>query len=129
MSVEEKTHDRLHPTRFAPRTTISVSMPGGVAAIVTASGPPQIAPMSFGAVLIARDDMSEETVCWHLRKMRELGFNSVKQFQDSDLWSYERLERVAWEEGLCPGGTAKAVGLALPMNSAKNWASTPKPYR
>ena len=58
--------------------------------------------MSFGAVLIARDDMSEETVRWHLRKMRELGFNSVKQFQDSDLWPTERLERVAWEEGLCP---------------------------
>lgn len=62
----------------------------------------RIAPMPYGAVLIARDDMDEECIRWHLRTMRELGFNSIKQFMGCDRWSTENLERMAWEEGLTP---------------------------
>lgn len=59
-----------------------------------------LAPMPFGSVLIARDEMDEETIRWHLRQMRELGFNAIKQFMGCDRWPRETLERMALEEGL-----------------------------
>ena len=62
----------------------------------------KIAPMSFGAVLVARNDMDEDTIRWHLRTMKECGFNSIKQFMGCTRWSLTRLEEMAWEEGLCP---------------------------
>ncbi len=62
----------------------------------------QIAPMPFGAVPIVRDDMDEADVRKHLRWMKELGFNSIKQFMNSARWPLETLERMALEEGLCP---------------------------
>ncbi|TVR16080.1 MAG: hypothetical protein EA401_01900 [Planctomycetota bacterium] len=62
----------------------------------------RLAPMPYGGVLIARDDMDEECIRWHFRTMRELGFNSIKQFMPCDRWSDEQLERLALEEGLVP---------------------------
>lgn len=56
--------------------------------------------MPFGSVLIARDDMDEEEIRWHLKTMKELGFNAIKQFMGSDRWPREELERLALEEGL-----------------------------
>lgn len=60
----------------------------------------KIAPMPFGAVLIARDDMDEDTVRAHLRAMKDLGFNSIKQFMGCDRWPSDQLERMAHDEGL-----------------------------
>ena len=48
----------------------------------------KIAPMSFGAVLIARDDMDEELIRWHLKTMKECGFNSIKQFMACTRWRW-----------------------------------------
>jgi len=62
----------------------------------------RIAPMPFGAVLIARDDMDEDTVRWHLRTMRELGFNAIKQFMPCPRWPNATLEELALEAGLTP---------------------------
>ena len=62
----------------------------------------KIAPMSFGAVLLARDDIDEDAIRWHLRTMKESGFNSIKQFMTSDRWPVDVLETLALEEGLCP---------------------------
>lgn len=61
-----------------------------------------LAPMSFGSVLIARDDMDEATVRGHLRTMRAIGLNSVKQFMACPRWPRARLEQLALEEGLVP---------------------------
>ncbi len=62
----------------------------------------KIAPMPFGTVLIARDDMDEATICWHLRTMRDLGFNAIKQFMPCPRWPDKLLEELALEEGLAP---------------------------
>jgi beta-galactosidase len=62
----------------------------------------KIAPMSFGSVLIVRNDMDEETIRWHLRTMKEHGFTSIKQFMGCTRWSMDQLETLALEEGLCP---------------------------
>ncbi|MFW6233912.1 MAG: beta-galactosidase trimerization domain-containing protein [Spirochaetota bacterium] len=62
----------------------------------------RIAPMPFGAVLITRDDMTESDIRNHLRTMKKLGFNAIKQFMSCDRWSDESLERMALEEGLVP---------------------------
>lgn len=62
----------------------------------------RLAPMPFGVVLIARDEMDETTIRQHLQTMRELGFNAIKQFMPCRRWSNPELERLALEEGLCP---------------------------
>ncbi len=61
-----------------------------------------LAPMPFGTVLIARDDMDEATVRGHLQTMRELGFNAIKQFMGCPRWPRAKLEEMASAEGLCP---------------------------
>lgn len=59
-----------------------------------------LAPMPFGSVLIARDEMDEEEIRWHFRTMKSLGFNAIKQFMPSARWSNATLEKMALEEGL-----------------------------
>lgn len=62
----------------------------------------KIAPMPFGAVLIARDDMDEACVRGHLRAMKEVGLNAIKQFMGCKRWDDATMERMALEEGLVP---------------------------
>jgi beta-galactosidase len=62
----------------------------------------RLAPMPFGSVLIARDDMDEATIREHFRTMREIGLNSIKQFMACPRWPLATLERLALEEGLTP---------------------------
>ncbi len=62
----------------------------------------RLAPIPFGVVLIARDEMDEATIRRHLQTMRQLGFNAIKQFMPSHRWPDAVLERLALEEGLCP---------------------------
>ena len=59
-----------------------------------------LAPMPFGSVLIARDEMDEEQIRWHFRTMKSLGFNAIKQFMPCARWSNAALEKMALEEGL-----------------------------
>jgi len=62
----------------------------------------KLAPIPFGSVLIARDDMDEAEVRWHLRTMKEIGLNSIKQFMACPRWPNAKLEAMALEEGLVP---------------------------
>lgn len=62
----------------------------------------KIAPMSFGAVLIVLDHWTEEQIRWHLRTMKEVGLNSIKQFMPCPKWPVHVLEEMALEEGLVP---------------------------
>ena len=84
----------------------------------------KIAPMSYGAVLIPRDDMTEDDIRWHFRQMKACGFNSIKQFTESKngiaahsmVWHWKRASVANWYgdggwEGISPGLCEKSVSI------------------
>ncbi|MEL7119538.1 MAG: beta-galactosidase trimerization domain-containing protein [Bacteroidota bacterium] len=65
-------------------------------------------PMPAGVVYIQHPDEGEEEIRWHFRKMKELGFNCLKQIMCADGWQLEDIQLIALEEGIIPWWYADA---------------------
>jgi len=61
-----------------------------------------IAPMPAGVVYIQRPGEGENEIRAHFKKMKELGFNSLKQIMTVPGWTIEQVQLIALEEGLVP---------------------------
>jgi beta-galactosidase len=62
----------------------------------------RIRPIPFGVVFLPYPGVTEQQVREHLRTIRRLGFNCIKQFMATPQWSITRLRELALEEGLIP---------------------------
>ena len=62
----------------------------------------EIAPMPAGVVYVQQPGEGEAEMRAHFRKMRELGFNALKQIMPLPTWTVERIQRIALEEGIIP---------------------------
>lgn len=62
----------------------------------------RIAPMPIGAVYVQRPGEGEAEIRAHFRKMKELGFNCLKQIMTVPGWSIEQVQLLALEEGIIP---------------------------
>lgn len=60
------------------------------------------APVPAGVVYIQRPGEGEEEIRKHFRKMKELGFTSLKQIMNLPDWDHEDIQLMALEEGLVP---------------------------
>jgi beta-galactosidase len=61
-----------------------------------------LAPMPAGVVYVQQPGEGEAEMRAHFRKMRELGFNALKQIMPLSTWTVERIQRIALDEGLVP---------------------------
>jgi beta-galactosidase len=61
-----------------------------------------IHPMPAGVVYIQRPGETEDDMRWHFRKMKELGYNALKQIMTNEDWSQEDVQLIALEEGIIP---------------------------
>jgi beta-galactosidase len=61
-----------------------------------------LAPVPAGVVYIQHPGEGEEEIRWHFRKMKELGFTSLKQIMTVPGWTLEEVQLIALEEGLWP---------------------------
>ena len=62
----------------------------------------RLAPMPAGVVFLPWPGMTEEDARRHFRRMRELGFNCLKQTMPTPEWPVERTLRLALDEGILP---------------------------
>jgi beta-galactosidase len=62
----------------------------------------ELAPMPAGVVYVQQPGEGEAEMRAHFRKMRELGFNALKQIMPLPSWTVERIQLVALEEGIIP---------------------------
>ena len=61
-----------------------------------------LAPMPVGVVYIQQPGEGEPEMRAHFRKMRELGFNALKQIIPLPDWTVDRIQSIALEEGIIP---------------------------
>jgi len=61
-----------------------------------------LAPVPAGVVYIQHPDEGEEEMRWHFRKMKELGFTSLKQIMTVPGWTLGEVQLIALEEGVWP---------------------------
>jgi beta-galactosidase len=62
----------------------------------------ELAPMPAGVVYVQQPGEGEAEMRMHFRKMRELGFNALKQIMPLPSWTVERIQLIALEEGIIP---------------------------
>ena len=80
-----------------------------------------IAPIPVGAVVLPWAGMTEEDLRGEFRKMRELGFNALKQTMGTPEWPGKRsLSHCIRRRHFAHSGTAKVAGKTLRQSYSKN---------
>lgn len=62
----------------------------------------RIAPMPAGAVYVQRPGEGEKEIREHMRTLKRLGFNALKQVMTVPGWEFEDVAVIALEEGIIP---------------------------
>lgn len=62
----------------------------------------RLAPMPIGIVYVQRPGEGEAQIRAHLRTMKRLGFNALKQIVTIPGWTIEQVQLIALEEGIIP---------------------------
>ncbi|MDZ4801942.1 MAG: beta-galactosidase trimerization domain-containing protein [Bryobacteraceae bacterium] len=94
----------------------------------------ELAPMPFGVVFLPWSGMTEQQMREHFRLMKKLGFNNLKQTQETPEWPQAKVLEIALEEGIIPfwygeGGWERVTPellrkLGLPENATKQQIRT-----